>query len=414
MTTTLRKLNPVVEFRPARSGGARPLKLLCLNYEYPPMGGGAGNATQHTAKELTRRGHEVHVITSRLPRQATVDRDARVVIYRVYSKRKSIHEAGLAGALTYLLGAFFKLRRLSRINDYDIFHFYFGLPTGLLALYVHHVLKKPYVVALRGSDVPGYDNTRWYLRPLHKLAAPMTRHIWSNAAAVTALSESLRALAQDTCPHVSIAVIRNGIDPSVFPSREPARRKRSVRLICVSRLVKRKGLEYLLAALPELKSDGVTLDIIGTGEQQSHIRSMVRRLGVEDCVNLIGYIPRESLAEFYHRADIFVLPSLSESFGQVLLEAMSCGLPVIASRVGGIPETLEHEKGGLLIEPGNSEAIIGAVRKLAADPLRRNSMSEYNRHIAVNEFGWSRIAEQYEKLYRKILDRSEHIAARKP
>ena len=91
---------------------------------------------------------------------------------------------------------------------------------------------------------------------------------------------------------------------------------------------------------------------------------------------------------------------------------MSCGLPVIASRVGGIPETLQHEKGGLLIEPGNSEAIIGAVRKLAADPVRRQSMSEYNRRLAVNEFGWNRIAEQYEKLYRKILGRAERTAAR--
>ena len=355
------------------------LKILYLNYEYPPMGGGAGNATHQTAKQMAARGHQVHVVTSRFDQQANVENDAGVTIHRVFSRRKSIHEAGLFGALTFLFGGFFELRRLARLNDYDVYHFYFGLPTGVLALYVRFVLKKRYVLALRGSDVPGYDKTRWYLRRLHAIVSPLTRQVWCNASAVTALSDSLKALAEESAPKLKIHVIGNGIDPQLFPAKPVSAHWGPIRLLCVSRLVQRKGLEHMLAALRELQQDDVTLDIVGTGECEHQIAALVERLDLKDCVNLVGYVPRNELYIHYHQADIFVLPSLSESFGQVLLEAMACALPVVASRVGGIPETLDDEHGGILIEPANSQAISDAVSRLASDPVLRQKMANYNR-----------------------------------
>lgn len=377
---------------------------MCLNYEYPPMGGGAGNATRHTAIELSRRGHTVHVLTSRLPQQPDVETEGKLVVYRVFSHRQSIHQAGLLGGLTYLFGAFARLRRLSHSEDYDVFHFYFGLPTGLLALYVRLVLKKPYIIALRGSDVPGYDNTRHYLRYLHGFLNPLTRYIWKGASAVTALSQHLKALANTAVPNVDIAVINNGVNTELFPSLpKKTTSVGPVRLLCVCRLIRRKGLEYLLTAMCHLKKQGVTLQIVGTGERAAQIQELVRSLDLEDHVDLVGYVPRERLVDYYNRADIFVLPSLSESFGQVLLEAMSSGLPVIASKVGGIPETIHEGKGGLLTEPANSEAIVGAVLSLARQPKLRDAMAEYNRRQVDAYYGWAAVAEQYEQLYRDCL-----------
>lgn len=369
------------------------------------MGGGAGNATRHTALELGRRGHKVDVLTARLPEQSDVEIHDNLTVYRVYTRRKSIHQAGLLGAVTYLLSAVPKLRQLARANDYDIFHFYFGLPTGLLALYVHWVLKKPYVIALRGSDVPGYDNTQRYLRPLHRLLRPLSRFIWSRAAAVTAISDHLRALAHGTMSDIDISVIRNAVDTEMFPRTTRSRRPGPLRLVCVCRLIRRKGLEHLVHAVGDLRDLGAELEIVGSGQQYEYLASLIDRLGLADRITLTGYVPRERLADHYNAADIFVLPSISESFGQVLLEAMSTGLPVIASRVGGIPEFVEHGVGGLLIEPGSREAIVGAVRQLAAEPELRRAMGARNYRQARDEHHWSSVARQYEELYLEAIDR---------
>jgi len=370
------------------------------------MGGGAGNATRYTARELLNRGHAVHVLTSRLPDQSDLETEDGLAVFRARSRRINLHQAGLKGAASFLPGALARLRKLAKAHNYDIYHFYFGLPTGILALYVHWVLKKPYVIALRGSDVPGYDNTRWYLRPLHSLLAPLSRFLWSRAAAVTALSDNLRQLAQSAVPGVPIELIGNGIDSKLFARQPRQAIKKDVRLLCVCRLVRRKGLEHLVSAMRELSKDGMTLDIIGIGECQSRLQAWIDEFGVGDSVRLVGYVPREQLAEHYNAADIFVLPSLSESFGQVLLEAMSCGLPIVATRVGGVPETVHSEVGGLLIQPASSEAIVGAVRTLAANPRRRTSMGQYNRRLAENYYQWARVAESYESLYLKCLDES--------
>ena len=405
MTASVKPKVKVAYLRQGESFEPHSLRILCVNYEYPPMGGGAGNATRHTAINLHRRGHSVHVLTSRLPKQSDVETEEGMTVYRAYSRRVNLHQAGLTGAATFLPGAFMKLRRLARAHRYDVYHFYFGLPTGLLALYVHWLLKKPYVIALRGSDVPGYDNTRWYLKPLHRLFAPLSRLIWSRAAAVTALSYNLRALAENAVPGIEIKVIGNGIDSELFRQRERRLNQPGLRLLCVCRLVRRKGLEFLLQAMRQLSVSGVTLDIVGMGERGSELHSLIRELGLERAVTSVGYVPRERLPEHYNRADIFVLPSLSESFGQVLLEAMACGLPIIASRVGGVPETVHNELGGLLVQPASSESIIGAVKSLADNPSKRARMGDYNRRLAETQYQWSSIAERYEALYRQCLNR---------
>lgn len=376
------------------------------------MGGGAGNATQQTARELASRGHVVHVLTSRLKGEPDVDVEGNLTVYRVFSKRRSIHEAGLFGAITYILAAFPRLRTLARANEYDVYHFYFGLPTGLLSLYVRWVIKRPYLVALRGSDVPGYDNTTWYLRPLHLLLRPMSRNIWSKAGRVTALTRHLEALARVTMPKLSIEIVGNGVNRRAFPYQPRIRQGSSLRLICVCRLVRRKGLDHLISAMAELRSHGAHLQIIGTGELEDDLRQLVKDKGLDDCIDLVGYVPREDLWEYYNSADIFVLPSLSESFGQVLLEAMSCGLPIVASRVGGIAEVVDSGSGGLLVEPASSTAIVHAVRTLAAAPQRRRAMSKHNLKQVSEKYCWSVIANRYEQLYTQVLSTQVQAAER--
>ncbi len=367
------------------------------------MGGGAGNATAHTAQSLVEKGHSVHVLTSALKGQLAMESVDGVVVWRVRSFRRSVLDCGLLGAASYLFFALFRLRRLAAANNYDIYQFYFSLPTGLLALYVHLVLRKPYVLALRGSDVPGYDESAWFMAPLHSLLRPLTRYLWRHAKSVTVISRQLGRLARETLPSLDVRLIPNAVDTNYFPRKTQTAPRENIRLITVCRMVQRKGLEHLIEAMRELKNDDIELWLIGSGPLHGRVQRLVTQHDVEDCVWMPGYVPREKLATYYGQADIFVLPSLSESFGQVLLEAMSTGLPIVATAVGGIPEVVENQRGGLLIPPASSAAIVAAVRSLVAVPERMRRMGEYNAGQVRRRYRWDSVASEYEALYYRVL-----------
>jgi len=376
---------------------------LLLNYEFPPLGGGAGNATYYMALELQSLGHQVDVLTAREHGGKCYEVIDGVRIWRVPSYRVGIHEAGIQGAASYLFFARIKLARLMRANHYDLLHYYFGLPTGLLALYSHQKYSVPYIVSLRGSDVPGYDMSA--APSFHRLLGSVRRRIWHNAASVVANSGSLRDLALDAGADRPIDVIPNGVSVQRFSPRPSTRGDGGpLRVLCVSRLIQRKGLETLIHAVAELREIDVELEIIGTGQLEREIKALVRSLKLDRRVHFSGFVGQSHLAERYRSADLFVLPSLSESCAMALLEAMSSGLPVIVSKVGGNTEIVRHEENGLLFEPGSITDLTAALRRLAESAELRATMSENNIKKIRTQHAWSRIARQYEGMYRRILD----------
>ena len=158
-------------------------------------------------------------------------------------------------------------------------------------------------------------------------------------------------------------------EASDLPANSP------LRLLFVGRLSPEKGISHLLKAVAQLNSanEAVRLYLVGSGSLEAQLRIQAAELNISDCVDFLGYVAeRESLLKLYREADIFILPSLEDQQPKVLLEAMSQRLPIIATRVGGIPSIIEHSNNGLLIPPGDPEAIVEAVRKLKSDPsLRR-------------------------------------------
>jgi glycosyltransferase involved in cell wall biosynthesis len=377
------------------------MKLLLLNYEFPPMGGGAGNATYNIAAQLVRMGHSVDVLTSRFGDQLSEESVRGIRVHRVSSFRRSIHDCGFIGAASYLFFAFFKLRRLVSENHYDLLHYFFSLPTGLLSLYSHGVRTLPYIVSLRGSDVPGYDPTALRLQSLHTMLKPLTRRIWRNAVFTIALSDGLKRLAHQASPDQPIEIIHNGIDPEIFRPDEngiPGPDGR-IRIITVARLIERKGLDVLLEAVSRIRHPDISLRIIGTGQIESKLRELARELKIDGKVEFHGYRNQSDLCKLYNDADLFVLPSMAESFGMVILEAMSCGLPVVATRVGGIPEVVTNGENGLLVQPGDVESLIAGIKTLSTDPVLRDRFSKNNISKVRRCFAWAHIAMKYEEIY---------------
>lgn len=213
-----------------------------------------------------------------------------------------------------------------------------------------------------------------------------------------------------------ISIAPCGVDLTLFPGTEQAETKpRAHRILSVGRLVPRKGVDLIIQALPLLAEagfDDVELLIVGgSGDaltleedpEAQRLRALTKELGVEDKVTMRGQVPRDAMPGIFRSADAVVCAPWYEPFGIVPLEAMACGVPVVAAAVGGLRETVVDQKTGLHVPPRNPEAIADALAKLLADPASRADMGKAGMRRARSRYSWDRIAADTEKAYRSVL-----------
>jgi glycosyltransferase involved in cell wall biosynthesis len=381
------------------------VNVLILNYEFPPLGGGAATASSSISNELGKLGHKVTVITSGIGKRLGVEQRGRVSIHRVRSFRKGIHTCGIIGAYSYVLFAIPALAANLKRQRYDVIHYFFGLPTGLLSLFPGLHQRIPSIVSLRGSDVPYYDPHNKTLKYFHQLLMPVTRSIWNRADRVVANSEALRQIALKTDANIDIDVIVNGINKKLFKPTAKFRSKRDnpIRLICVSRLIKRKGIKYLLQALAGLDRQGMELVVVGKGPREKDLKKLCLQLDLSSNVTFMGYVPRMKLPAVYRSADIFVLPTLSDSFSMAFAEATACGLPIISTRTGGIPEIVEDGKNGILVRPGDVDRLRKAIEMLVAEDEIRRYMATKSKARSAKLLTWKDVAILYLNKYESIM-----------
>jgi glycosyltransferase involved in cell wall biosynthesis len=375
------------------------MRILLLNYEFPPMGGGAGRATYNIARQLARLGHDVDVLTSRFNGQKSFEIIDGVSVYRVPIIRESIHECGFSGAFAWTFLAYLQLLRLVSKKEYDILHYFFGLPTGILAILPARHQNIPFIVSLRGSDVPSYDPYNKKLDIAHRILKPLTQTIWRKARRIVALSDSLRSTALKTSPWERIDVIGNGINSDIFLATESRSDEKTFKMIMVSRLIERKGIQHVIAAISRLQDPDISLTIVGTGNYECRLRKMVEEYGLQSSISFFGYCPNEMLPSLYNNSDVFILTSLAESFGIVFLEAMASGLPIIAGRTGGVPAIVSEEN-GILVDPGSVPEIMNAIIEMKNNPKKRKEMAIRNRKKAMEQYSWQKVAEMYQEIYR--------------
>jgi len=220
------------------------------------------------------------------------------------------------------------------------------------------------------------------------------------------VSQALSDVLVQRCrvPAARAHVIRNGIDMTRFapsPARDGAVTRGPI-IGTLARLIPSKGIRILLDAMPHLlhKYPEALLLVGGGGEEQEALERQARALGIADRVVFVG--PVQDPRDFYRRLDVFVLPSLDEAFGLVVLEAMAMGLPVIGTRVGGVPEVLTHGVNGWLVEPGDSAVLAAGLRTLWADPILRRRVAEEGRRTAVR-FDVTRAAAELQAEYERMV-----------
>jgi glycosyltransferase involved in cell wall biosynthesis len=379
------------------------MKILMLNYEFPPIGGGGGQAHQSLVQQYAGRpGLEVDVLTSApQPEFFTEQFAPNVTIYRAGIHKKDLHLWRRREVIEWLRKARRCYRSLIVTEDYDLVHAFFGFPTGWLCYRTARQL--PYLISLRGSDVPG-DNARLQLE--YKILGPLVfKPIWKNAAGLVACSQGLKARALKFLPSAEIDVIPNGIDLERFsPAPEFAAGRAALRLLTVGRLSTTKRLPLLIDAVDILNRQGceVKLTVVGGGALELPLRQMLEEKNLRGAVTLVGRRGAEQMPETYRSHDLFVSASAQEGMSNAMLEAMASGLPIVTTRCEGVDELIADN--GIVVNSTDPAELANAIRKLVDDPAMRKVMGVMARTRA-SLFSWSAAADQYLEQYRRILER---------
>jgi glycosyltransferase involved in cell wall biosynthesis len=379
------------------------MKILMINYEFPPIGGGGGNVTYYISKNLAQQGHEVHVITSQFKSLQKVEKLEGFTVHRVPVLRKSPNVCGIHEMLTYVISA--SIYSVSFVKKFrpDIVHVFFGIPSGPVAYLLKKLYNLPYILFLGGRDVPRPHPDPPFYRLMYGILKPAIKEIWGNAKAVVACSSGLKEMAQKTADNVSLYVIPDGVDLDKFYPREqidPITEK--VRILAIGRLIHRKGFDCLIRSISEttkLVEKDFCIEIVGDGPLRSELVQLAEELNVTGKVNFAGTVPYDKLPENYRQADIFVLSSLAEGMPLVVLEAMASGLPIVSTKVQGIDELVKAGKNGFLFKPSDYQALGRHLAKLINNDHLRHQMGQENREI-IQKYGWASITEDYIQLYK--------------
>ena len=316
-----------------------------------------------------------------------------------------IRERPLFAALLpgYLTAGSIAAARLARTGEFAAVHAFWPLPHGLLGLAAGAAGGIPVISTFFGVELT------WVQSGL-PAARPIVREIIRRSDAVTAISTYTAGLVKRIEPLAEPVVIPFGA--AVEPKRV-ARRARpagELRLLFVGRLVERKGVHVLLEALARLARRGAAppLDVVGDGPERPRLEALASELGVASLVRFHGFVPDAALRRALEDTDCLVLPAVHdrkgdvEGLGVVLLEAMGAGKPVIASAAGGITDIVEDAETGLLVEPGNAEALAAAIARLRDDPDLAARLADAGALRVAERFSWSSITERLVTLYRTV------------
>lgn len=370
------------------------MKILIINYEFPPLGGGAGNASYFIAREMAKAGHEVIVYTSHF--KGLVHREVKdgFTIIRIPVKRNKIDACTIFEMMTFLLSGLWHISKIKREFTPSVVLAFFTIPCAPIAWYLKMRWSIPYLTLLRGGDVPGFKGIGRAAAFVHVMLKPLTRILWKHSLAVIANSRGLAELARKTW-NGQIHVVHNGVDTDYF---KPALTKKSadhVRILFAGRLSEQKGLKPFLEILKDLQTCRPwKMTIVGDGPLRSQLEQLVNQTEtLSQKVEFKGWLNKENLLNEYQQSDIFILPSLDEGMPNVLLEAMACGLPVLTTRIAGNEELIIQGENGFLYNPNDSKSAIEYLIGLIDNNELAIRISDKNRKYRIQK-NWNQAAHQ--------------------
>jgi glycosyltransferase involved in cell wall biosynthesis len=309
--------------------------------------------------------------------------------------RRKMDRSGIFEMACFLISGLVSAGSIIRQHRIEGCIAFFSLPSGPIGLLARWKWGLPYIVSLRGGDVPGNEPS---LNFLHTVLTPIRRAVFKNAVAIAANSEGSRQMAEAADPF-PVHVIPNGVD-NVFFHPPPDRSEHFAspfRILFVGRFRPQKNLCFFLEQVARLDRNTFELHFVGDGPLKKELRKLAETLDLTEVTTWHGWVARTEMPAIYQSADCLVNPSLYEGMPNVVLEAMACGVPVIASRVPGNQELVVDGKTGFLFELNDPAQLSSALLRMRDADLRQR-MSESARARVVELYSWKNAALQYVNL----------------
>ena len=367
--------------------------------------GGTGAAAYNLAVNIAQKGYEIHIFTTSINNKDSIQRSENLNIYR-YGANCMIGQANMSLRLLYKPFE----------HEIDIVHAHAGNPPAPIAALRYAKKKnKPLVVTYHGD---GQWNWGGLIRrvSVYFYNKYLLDKILIHADVIISPSkyyiDESRVLGKY---RDKIVVIPNGVNIKDFDigySKEECKEKLGLPLddeiiLFLGTISPQKGPDILLKAMPEILTNipGAKLVFVGGGMMGGELERMCKKLNVEKYVKFAGFVEESLKPLYYKAANVFCLPSMmsTESFGIVNLEAMACGVPIVASKIGGVPDVVKDGENGLLVPPGDSEALADAIIYLLENENLRREMGNNGRK-KVEDYSWKRIAEETEKVYKGVMN----------
>lgn len=364
-----------------------------------PTYGGSGIVGSELGAELAERGHNVHFISSTLPTRLT-ETGERIHFHEVEMMTYPLFEHQ-----PYSLALATKMATVARAERLDLLHVHYAIPHSISAILARESIKNkrylPVITTLHGTDITLVGADRSYL--------PITKYGLQESDGVTAVSKFLKKATIETFDFDDVEVIPNFICPNHYqrdpesPLRSELAEKDEILLAHVSNFRSVKRPVDCVEILGKVLQHGAKarLVMVGDGPQRSACEYRAEQLGIKQYVTFAG--KKANISDYLAVSDIFLLPSELESFGLAALEALACEVPVVASRVGGIPEVVTDNETGFLSNTGDVDKMGEDVLRLINDEEMRREFGQAGRESAVTRYSATEIIPQYIKFYEKVL-----------
>ena len=369
--------------------------------------GGIEKVSYEQSKRLTKSDYQIDVLTSKI--KGRNEHPAKGITVFHYSTLNLAERIGVPYPLLSI-EAYRKFAQV--IKKCDLVHAHGHVyMSSYMAGKVAKKYKKPFILTQHNTFID-YQSMLNILEHLNDLT--IGKAVLKDADRVIVVSKKTREYVLKLGADKSkTSVIYNGVDIDHFHPRNKGESRKKLSLpknrkiiLSVRRLVYKNGLDTLIESAPLVARDHPdTLFVVaGKGPSRKLIEDRIKELGIEDNIKLTGFVPDKLLPVYYDATDYFVLPSASgEGLPLVLLEAMACGLPVIATTVGGTPEIIKHMKNGVLVPPRNPEAMAETISKLLSEERLGPAIGEEARRIVEDRFTWEKNLRQLQSIYSEFL-----------
>ncbi len=372
------------------------MKILVINHEYPPLGGGGGIFCRDLCEAWVRKGHEVAVVTSRAFGLKKREKVAGVDLYRCWAgSRKIKQKAGFLNLLFFIFSGFFLSRRLLTKHKPKFLNTHFALPGGIIGYWLQFFFGSKNILTLHGADI--YDPSRKMSGHRWWLTRRSISLIINKASQTIASTQEIKEKAEKYYRFKKkIKIVPLGIAPDDFLenfSKNYSSPEEPLRLVSVGRLIARKNIGLLIEAVASLK-EKVVLTLVGDGPQRGEIQARAEKLGVDQKINFLGQAGEDEKRRQLLKADLFVSSALHEGFGIVFLEAMQAGLGIVASDCGGQTYFLKAEENAKFFKSRNKESLVNKINYFCG---HRKALARYgkNNRELVKKYHIDRIAGEY-------------------